>query len=109
DYEAPSNEIEEKLIGIWSDLLKLDKEVIGVNTNFFDLGGDSMKTMILRDRIDQNFNRSLSIAILFDLPTIASLANMLALENKEDSIESRMIEEVELRDKMLNMINMSDE
>ncbi|MFS4449733.1 non-ribosomal peptide synthetase, partial [Maribacter sp. 2307UL18-2] len=41
DYEAPSNEIEEKLIGIWSDLLKLDKEVIGVNTNFFDLGGDS--------------------------------------------------------------------
>ena len=41
NYIAPRNEIEEKLIGIWQDVLGIEK--IGITDNFFELGGHSLK------------------------------------------------------------------
>ncbi|WP_408048142.1 amino acid adenylation domain-containing protein, partial [Tenacibaculum halocynthiae] len=38
-YVAPSNVIEEKLVGIYSEILGVDSDIIGVNSKFFDLGG----------------------------------------------------------------------
>lgn len=40
EYEKPGNEVEEKLVKIWEELLKLKE--IGINDNFFELGGDSL-------------------------------------------------------------------
>jgi hypothetical protein len=39
-YLPPTNEIEEKLVSIWEDVL--DVRPVGVNDGFFDLGGDSL-------------------------------------------------------------------
>ena len=42
-YQAPGNRIQEILVAIWSEKLEVDR--VGINDNFFDLGGDSLKAM----------------------------------------------------------------
>ncbi|MCH7324065.1 non-ribosomal peptide synthetase, partial [Solibacillus sp. MA9] len=41
DYEAPRNEMEEVLARIWCEVLKIEK--VGINDNFFEIGGHSLK------------------------------------------------------------------
>ncbi|MNY40500.1 Surfactin synthase subunit 2 [compost metagenome] len=50
--------------------MKTREENIGVNRNFFDLGGNSLKLIGLVGKINQHFNASLSVASLFELSTI---------------------------------------
>ena len=74
DYLAPRNATEELLAGIWSSVMGINK--IGVNDNFFDLGGDS----ILNIQIVAGINRagySAQSAQLFSHPTISGLASVV--------------------------------
>jgi len=43
EYVAPRNEIEEKLVKAWSEVLGLER--IGIDDDFFTLGGDSIKAI----------------------------------------------------------------
>ncbi|MCU0290188.1 MAG: amino acid adenylation domain-containing protein, partial [Acidobacteria bacterium] len=47
EYEAPANEIEDKLIVIWSEVLAIEKDKIGRNDNFFQLGGHSLNRFLI--------------------------------------------------------------
>jgi Phosphopantetheine attachment site/AMP-binding enzyme C-terminal domain len=42
-YEAPTTEMEQLLVGVWSDVLKVER--VGVHDNFFDLGGHSLLSL----------------------------------------------------------------
>jgi amino acid adenylation domain-containing protein len=105
NYVAPSNKTEEILVEIWSEVLKIDKEVININSNFFDLGGDSMKIMILRNKINEYFNSTFSMADIFNAPTILALAEMLngAFDGTTDKLEAQIQEEADLRDAILKI------
>jgi len=70
----PRDPIEEKLAQIWSEILKIDKGVIGINDNFFQLGGHSLNGMILLSRSFRAFNVRLSLGDLFKSPSIRGLA-----------------------------------
>jgi amino acid adenylation domain-containing protein len=72
-YVAPQTEIERQIIKIWSEILKLEK--IGVCDNFFDLGGYSLLGTQVITRMRQLFSVELSLRVLFELPTVAELAN----------------------------------
>ena len=74
-YVAPSNEIEEKLAGLWQDVLGIRQP--GVNDNFFDLGGDSIKAIQVTARLRQ-FGLELKISDLFLNPTIKGSALCVA-------------------------------
>ncbi|MEO6732561.1 MAG: amino acid adenylation domain-containing protein [Ferruginibacter sp.] len=47
-YKAPHNEVEKKLSIIWQDVLKVDQ--VGIHHNFFELGGDSIKSIQIVSR-----------------------------------------------------------
>ncbi|AOM78756.1 non-ribosomal peptide synthetase [Pedobacter steynii] len=64
------DQTEKDLVKIWAEVLKTREENIGVNRNFFDLGGNSLKLIGLVGKINQHFNASLSVASLFELSTI---------------------------------------
>ena len=78
----PSNEIQKKIAEIWHEVLNL--ESISIEDNFFILGGDSIKGTQIVNRINKIFNLNLINVILFQKPTIAQLAIVIAEENQSN-------------------------
>lgn len=79
EYLAPRNEMEEKLVGIWQELLGVEK--IGVYDNFFELGGHSLLAMRLLTAIHKELETEiLVIKNLFQFPTIDELSKYLAIK-----------------------------
>ena len=76
NYETPRNEIEEKLIDIWSGVLGVKK--IGINDNFFQLGGDSIKTIQIAARIREH-GLKVEIRDIFENSTIKQLAPLVKI------------------------------
>ncbi len=75
-FTAPTNELERALANIWQDLLGI-KEV-GVDDNFFDLGGDSLLLLRVQAKIRQALAANLSSAEMFEHSTISALARRLS-------------------------------
>ena len=70
----PTNKTEKKLLSIWTSVLDMKPENIGIKDNFFDLGGHSLKAIKIVFNINQKFGLDMDISILFDNPTIEKLA-----------------------------------
>ncbi|CAJ9144875.1 non-ribosomal peptide synthetase [Burkholderia pseudomallei] len=71
-YEAPQGDIEETLARIWEQLL--ERERVGRHDNFFDLGGHSLLTVSLIERMRQA-DLHADVAALFTTSTLAELAD----------------------------------
>ena len=67
-----------QLVRIWQELLNV--ESIGVDQNYFDLGGDSVLAVRLFAHIETAFHIKLPLATLFEAPTIQELAQILRNE-----------------------------
>ncbi|MGF7008567.1 type I polyketide synthase [Aminobacter sp. BE322] len=76
DYVAPRNDIERTLAGFWSELLGVDR--IGVDDSFFDIGGHSLIAVRLFRMIRKQYAVDLPISVLFEAPTIAGCAQLIA-------------------------------
>jgi acyl carrier protein len=74
-YEAPRNDIEQRIAELWQDLLGVDK--VGVNDHFVELGGHSLLGLQLVPRLREAFAVELPIGTIFDAPTVARLADVL--------------------------------
>ncbi len=75
DYVEPSPGIESTLAGFWTKLLGVKK--IGVNDNFFDLGGHSLIAVRLFRMIKAEYAVDFPISVLFEAPTVAKCAALL--------------------------------
>ncbi|HKH46593.1 MAG TPA: amino acid adenylation domain-containing protein, partial [Thermoanaerobaculia bacterium] len=73
---APRNAVERGLAAIWSELLGV--EAPGVEDDFFDLGGHSLLATQLLSRVRDRFGAELPLRAVFERPTIAGLAELLA-------------------------------
>jgi len=88
-YEAPRDEIERKLVGLWSEILGVDHTSIGIADNFFQLGGHSLNTAVLASRVHQAFQVELPLSEAFKRPTVRKLAEYIrqAKHKKYSGIE----------------------
>jgi acyl carrier protein len=75
EYEPPGTPVEEILAGIWQEVLRVER--VGIQDNFFDLGGDSITGMRVISRVRQAFEVPISIAVIFTGPTVAQLAEQV--------------------------------
>ena len=80
---SPSNEVEEKLAEIWSEILKIDKELISIDKSFFEMGGHSIKIFHIINKIQQEYSVKLKLGDIFENPSIQKLALLLAGSGKE--------------------------
>jgi iturin family lipopeptide synthetase B len=80
-FLSPSNEIEEHLRDIWSDILGLDKNEISIDDDFFELGGHSLKAIRLISRINKKFNTNYDLKSVFVESTIVKIASKLNIDN----------------------------
>ncbi|MCX7645405.1 MAG: SDR family NAD(P)-dependent oxidoreductase [Rhodobacteraceae bacterium] len=75
-YVAPRTEIERTLAGFWSELLGVAE--VGVEDDFFALGGHSLIAVRLFARIRKQWQLDFPISVLFEAPTIARCAALIA-------------------------------
>jgi amino acid adenylation domain-containing protein len=94
EYLPPQNPTEEKLVKIWQELLKLEK--VGINDNFFNIGGDSIKTIGLLNLINKEFNTDLKTVDLYENDTVRKTAKKIAnyRETAVDNNKEEVLQEI---------------
>jgi amino acid adenylation domain-containing protein len=95
-YVAPRTSVEQELADMWAQVLGV--ESVGVHDNFFDLGGHSLLATQLVSRVRNAFHVEVPLKDLFDAPTIADIALIIAqdLAGGEDGEEvAKMLSELE--------------
>ena len=76
-YVAPRNSTETIISNILADVLRLER--IGIDENFFELGGNSLSAIRLTSRLREAFQLDLPLHSVFEKPTIAGLAERITI------------------------------
>ena len=82
NYLTPRNEIESKLCNIFADVLGIEADKVGVNDDFFKLGGSSIMAIKLVNNINNNTPLNCSIADIFKYKNIKNLTQNIENESK---------------------------
>jgi fengycin family lipopeptide synthetase D len=80
EYEPPTNEVEEKMVEIWQDVLGIHQP--GISDNFFEIGGDSINAIQVTARM-RKYGLELKISDLFLNPTIKESAKCVAIHREK--------------------------
>ncbi|MCU0287263.1 MAG: condensation domain-containing protein, partial [Acidobacteria bacterium] len=81
-YSPPQSELEEKLVEIWSEILRIKKDIIGIDNNFFELGGNSLNATLFIGKLHQEMNVKLPVGEVFRKPKIRELAQSIKASAK---------------------------
>ncbi|UCH95483.1 MAG: amino acid adenylation domain-containing protein [Candidatus Aminicenantes bacterium] len=77
EYAAPRNDTEKILVQVWAEVLGLKKENIGIDVNFFEIGGHSLRATFLAAALQKEFNLKVPLVKIFEKPTIRGLAEFI--------------------------------
>jgi amino acid adenylation domain-containing protein len=105
-YIPASNQTEKILTETWKRVLNIEK--IGIDDNFFDLGGNSMDVISLNDELKKTFRKNIPVTAIFNYLTIRSFARFLdqqtaptaVFEKKMDRREEIMRSRTRMTEKM---------
>jgi acyl carrier protein len=88
--QAPvtSNPLELMLLESFASALDLAR--IGLNDDFFELGGDSLRAVILTHRLQKRLNRDIRPAVLMQAPTVAKFAEYLRADTQVETEEGEI-------------------
>jgi amino acid adenylation domain-containing protein/non-ribosomal peptide synthase protein (TIGR01720 family) len=88
EYDAPANEREAELAKIFAEVLGLEAEKLSVTEDFFRLGGDSIKSIQLANRLRQRLGLPITVKDIFSLKTARAIALNAAGKKADAEIES---------------------
>lgn len=97
-YTAPSTDLEKKIAHIWSEILDIGQ--IGINDNFFGLGGHSLYAVRIVSKIRKELGKSITLSDLLKSPTIKQLSSIISetenlIEKKENpKYEKKILQSV---------------
>ena len=74
-YVAPRSELERQLVALWAEIL--GTSLIGVDDDFFALGGNSLVAVQLMSRVRSRLGARLPMRSLFEAPTVARMARLV--------------------------------
>ena len=74
-YVAPRTVLEELLVEVWQEVLKVER--IGIHDNFFELGGHSLLATRVIARLRNVLDLDIPLRTLFEQPTVEQLAQGL--------------------------------
>jgi len=91
-FVSPESEHEQKIAAIWQEVLEVDR--VGLDDNFFDLGGQSLLMVRLHASLQSAFAREIPLADLFEATTVRAQAELLTSGGTEalavDEIRDRV-------------------
>jgi amino acid adenylation domain-containing protein len=90
-------ETERAVAAIWEEVL--GRRPVGLNDNFFAIGGHSLLTVSVQQRLEQRFKRQVDVASLFLHPTVSALARFIAgaAQPHESASEPGMMDRLQAR------------
>src|SRR5882724_2509290 len=88
DFVAPRGEVELRVAGVWAEVLGITE--VGVEDNFFEMGGHSLQMIRVQGKLQALFDRELPLVRLFEYSTVRRLAKYL----NEGEGKNRMSEQV---------------
>ena len=112
EYVAARNEMEQKLVSIWSEILGIEKQKLSIRDSFFTIGGDSIKSIRLAGAINKHLDTDMKVAELYRYTTIESLAIHLSsnacragdgiarMEHEIELMKSSILDNAELASKL---------
>ena len=74
---APRNRLERKVRDVWAEVLSVEPDSLGIDDDFFRVGGHSLKATTLAARVHRELNVRIPLAQLFEQPTIAQMAQYI--------------------------------
>ncbi|MEM8675747.1 MAG: SDR family oxidoreductase [Cyanobacteria bacterium P01_G01_bin.67] len=102
-YVAPRNEIEQKIVDIWQQVLGI--ELVGIHDNFFELGGDSLNAITFTNQFQKRLGQIVHVSAVFEAPTIAELATYFQKEYPEVVTKIHGIEANQTRIALTEKVN----
>ncbi|MCU0289497.1 MAG: phosphopantetheine-binding protein, partial [Acidobacteria bacterium] len=106
EFIMPVSHREKIIAGIWQEVLQYERGRVGLKDNFFDLGGNSLSIMRVRVKIKEQLGIDIPVTVLFQYPTVGSLArrlghlegsdlnNMIDKEKKEMDVFNRLDDDI---------------
>ena len=85
-YISPGSDLERRIASLWEDLLGVTP--VGIHDNFFELGGNSLIGLELIARL-RKMGETLAAHVLYEAPTVGSLARYLEQDTTEEVVEER--------------------
>jgi NAD(P)-dependent dehydrogenase (short-subunit alcohol dehydrogenase family)/aryl carrier-like protein len=87
-YISPGSDLERRIAALWEDVLGVTP--VGIHDNFFELGGNSLIGLDLIARLRKMGNAvTLAAHVLYEAPTVSSLARYLEQDTTEEVVEER--------------------
>jgi hypothetical protein len=97
EFVAARSPVEEVVADVWTEVLAFDR--VGVDDDFFELGGHSLLAVLIQTRLNQFFPFGITLAEIFECPTVALLARRISEKGAENGIDAdeicRILEEIE--------------
>ncbi|MEW6737265.1 MAG: phosphopantetheine-binding protein [Acidobacteriota bacterium] len=78
-FIEPSNELEESIAKVWQEIMAIEK--ISVNSNFFELGANSLIIVKAYNKLREKLQRSFPLVAMFKYSTINALARYLSADS----------------------------
>jgi acyl transferase domain-containing protein/acyl carrier protein len=91
-YRAPGDPAETRIAEIWQELLGVDR--IGVDDDFFLLGGNSLAGLQILSKMRAEFDVELPLKTFFEARTVAGMAEEIGREREKAAFEKRRMEEI---------------
>lgn len=84
----PTDDLQTELLTMFADVLEIEPSSIGVNDDFFDFGGTSLRCMQLFMSVEEHYDVSLPVTTLVNAPTVSLLARVVrsAMEGKDGGL-----------------------
>jgi amino acid adenylation domain-containing protein len=95
DFQPPQDEIEEKLVEIWADILGINRELISATSDFFESGGHSLKATMMKSAIKQQYQVDIPLAEIFKTPSIIGISSFIRGIIGTSDIQSSRLELME--------------
>jgi acyl carrier protein len=79
EYVAPSTDIENQLVKLWSEVLGVEEATLSIKADFFDLGGHSLKALKLMSLLQKSFGLKNDVRFVFEHLTIEQMALTISI------------------------------
>ena len=106
-YREPQNEMEKTIAQVWKQVLNLDK--VGIYDNFFDVGGNSLNIIKIKNALKEKLGKDIPIVNMFTYTTIESFSRFLQEEAGIDISSDVKIEAaVEMMEDTMQLLRGAD-